>query len=511
MQLLTTQEFVPAASAAVPARQTPRRHISPLRPSVASASSAATEEGDGARPGRKRERVVEDQEREPEEEEDESTLVSPLSASLANENEMEDEVVAVSSSASSSSSSAAAASLGPAQAEVVDVSLMREVYRARAAATAKRAPGGSPFIPGRFSSLFFDRYADSDDITSDEASFAGLFASVSAANVFPAAATSSSPTPSSSSSSSSSSASSSASSFPDVVDAASLGGGAAGTASLAACAEASGDAAAKESVEDTYTRVLNKGHFRKMASRIVGQFNLGFIVAGTGPDLFILDQHACDEKHQYETLRATTTIHEQRLLIPRPIDLTAAEEITILDNLPTFNSNGFHFAVDEQATAGRRVKLAAVPFSKNIQFGDEDVRELASLLAEAGAEGGGGGISAAAGGGGGGAGGARVRVRLPKANAMFASRACRTAVMIGKPLKRDAMRRIVKQLSSLEQPWNCPHGRPTLRHLVDLSSADMRKAGGLRPAGGANAVAAVEWEGPGGEEEQHQQVDGGEE
>ena len=28
--------------------------------------------------------------------------------------------------------------------------------------------------------------------------------------------------------------------------------------------------------------------------------------------------------------------------------------------------------------------------------------------------------------------------------------------------------RLLRQLASLDQPWNCPHGRPTLRHLVDL-------------------------------------------
>lgn len=40
--------------------------------------------------------------------------------------------------------------------------------------------------------------------------------------------------------------------------------------------------------------------------------------------------------------------------------------------------------------------------------------------------------------------------------------------MIGKPLTRDRMSKVLHGLADLEQPWNCPHGRPTLRHLVDL-------------------------------------------
>ena len=32
--------------------------------------------------------------------------------------------------------------------------------------------------------------------------------------------------------------------------------------------------------------------------RIIGQFNLGFIIAEYHNDLYILDQHACDEKYR---------------------------------------------------------------------------------------------------------------------------------------------------------------------------------------------------------------------
>lgn len=35
--------------------------------------------------------------------------------------------------------------------------------------------------------------------------------------------------------------------------------------------------------------------------RILGQFNLGFVIAELDDDLFILDQHACDEKYRCAT------------------------------------------------------------------------------------------------------------------------------------------------------------------------------------------------------------------
>ncbi|KUF93300.1 hypothetical protein AM588_10004487 [Phytophthora nicotianae] len=77
-----------------------------------------------------------------------------------------------------------------------------------------------------------------------------------------------------------------------------------------------------------------------------------------------------------------------------------------------------------------------------------DIRELASLLMDAPLN--------------------PATIRLPKVMAMFASRACRSSIMIGTALHKEEMQKIVRNLSGLDQPWNCPHGRPTLRHLVDL-------------------------------------------
>jgi DNA mismatch repair protein PMS2 len=57
----------------------------------------------------------------------------------------------------------------------------------------------------------------------------------------------------------------------------------------------------------------------------------------------------------------------------------------------------------------------------------------------------------------------RGRVR-----AMLASRACRSSVMIGRALTTGQMHAILAHLSNLDSPWNCPHGRPTLRHLASV-------------------------------------------
>lgn len=80
-----------------------------------------------------------------------------------------------------------------------------------------------------------------------------------------------------------------------------------------------------------------------------------------------LHADACDEKYNYERLVTTTTMHTQQLLVPRPLDLTASEEATVLAHQSVFAANGFNFTHSPEADPGRRVRLTTVPFSKNIQ------------------------------------------------------------------------------------------------------------------------------------------------
>lgn len=73
--------------------------------------------------------------------------------------------------------------------------------------------------------------------------------------------------------------------------------GIAASASKAASFSSSSHAPAPVA-EETLRRVIRKSDFLKM--EVLGQFNLGFIIARLGSDLFIVDQHATDEKYRYD-------------------------------------------------------------------------------------------------------------------------------------------------------------------------------------------------------------------
>ncbi|KIY99176.1 Mismatch repair endonuclease pms1 [Monoraphidium neglectum] len=158
-------------------------------------------------------------------------------------------------------------------------------------------------------------------------------------------------------------------------------------------------------------RVFDKSDFGRMAP--VGQFNLGFIIGRLGRDLFIVDQHAADEKSTFERLQASLVLNKQPLLQPKRLpNLNPLDFQVIRDHLEVFERSGFQFAevlpdgrshrplraAAGGAGAGRTegdgdrdggaggggggdLLLSAVPYSKGVQFGEDEVAEMVEALA----------------------------------------------------------------------------------------------------------------------------------
>lgn len=211
---------------------------------------------------------------------------------------------------------------------------------------------------------------------------------------------------------------------------------------------------------------FDKADFCNMV--IVGQFNLGFIVTRLGSNLFVVDQHASDEKSTFERLQGMLKLQRQPLLFPVDLGLSPSEELTVREHPDVFALNGFTFREDPETG---RLALSATPLGrKSSNLGPDDVRELIGVLQGDDVEAHGAGLlplwtttKSSKG---------RKSTTIPRPSrvrAMLASKACRSSVMIGKALTKKDMRRIVDRLSELESPWNCPHGRPTMRHLYTLA------------------------------------------
>ncbi|CAK6446377.1 unnamed protein product [Pipistrellus nathusii] len=199
-----------------------------------------------------------------------------------------------------------------------------------------------------------------------------------------------------------------------------------------------------QAAEEELRKEISKTMFAEM--EVIGQFNLGFIITKLDADLFIVDQHATDEKYNFEMLQQHTALQGQRLIRPQTLNLTAVNEAVLMENLEIFRKNGFDFVIDESAPVTERAKLISLPTSKNWTFGPQDIDELIFMLSDS----------------------PGVMCRPSRVRQMFASRACRKSVMIGTALNTSEMKKLITHMGEMDHPWNCPHGRPTMRHIANL-------------------------------------------
>jgi DNA mismatch repair protein PMS2 len=197
--------------------------------------------------------------------------------------------------------------------------------------------------------------------------------------------------------------------------------------------------------ESELSRIINKEDFETM--EVVGQFNLGFIIVKRKKnidkemvnscgmldnfDLFIVDQHAADEKYNFEKFMKETILESQPLIQPLLLELSPSEETIIAENLAIFEKNGFQFDVDMSREPTKRVQLICQPYSKSITFGKPDIEELIATIIESD------GLSTSSL-----HTDSLTTLRCSRVRAMLASRACRKSVMIGMPLEHKQMIRV---------------------------------------------------------------------
>ncbi|KTW30231.1 hypothetical protein T552_00709 [Pneumocystis carinii B80] len=132
----------------------------------------------------------------------------------------------------------------------------------------------------------------------------------------------------------------------------------------------------QEQSEKQLNSRLTKEDFFNM--RIIGQFNLGFIITSLPSkekdnvsDIFIIDQHASDEKYNFEKLQLNTTIESQLLIIPYELTLNILKESIVIEHTEILEKNGFKIEIDYNKDPGKRCKLLSLPQTKHVTFGIE--------------------------------------------------------------------------------------------------------------------------------------------
>ncbi len=171
---------------------------------------------------------------------------------------------------------------------------------------------------------------------------------------------------------------------------------------------------------------------------VIGQLHEKFILCATEKGLAILDQHACQERVHYEEILAkleeTTPIMIDLLI---PISILAGSDL--VERVEEINESirDLHFSFEP---FGRDTLLVRrVPaWMKEI----EEERFLQDVIDNFKND--------------------RESKYARMEKKKIATMACHSSIRFNRTLTMDEMKEVVKQLYKCQNPYHCPHGRPTL-------------------------------------------------
>jgi len=180
--------------------------------------------------------------------------------------------------------------------------------------------------------------------------------------------------------------------------------------------------------------------------RIIGQVFETYWLIEYEDKLMMIDQHAAHEKVNYERLMKQyheKSVVSQNLMPPVIVSLSGQEETVLKENLDVFAALGFEI----EAFGGSEYTLRSVPADLYGCGEREMFLEVLDQLSE-------------------GTNFGNIRVIEEK----IASMSCKAAVKGNNLLSAAEAEALIDELLTLDNPYNCPHGRPT---IVTMSRSEM--------------------------------------
>ncbi|PSP41998.1 DNA mismatch repair protein MutL [Halobacteriales archaeon QH_2_66_30] len=181
--------------------------------------------------------------------------------------------------------------------------------------------------------------------------------------------------------------------------------------------------------------------FERLPSmRVLGQYDETYVVAETADGLVLIDQHAADERINYERLREsfageTTT---QALAEPVSLELTAREAELFASHREALARLGFNASLGDDRT----LTVTTVP---SLVAEAADPSLLRDVLAEF--------VSGEA---------AAAETVEAAADSLLADLACYPSITGNTSLTEGSVVELLSRLDGCENPYACPHGRPVL-------------------------------------------------
>lgn len=205
-------------------------------------------------------------------------------------------------------------------------------------------------------------------------------------------------------------------------------------------------AAPEEATQDPALVSPNKKRMPKLYP--IGQMHGTYIFAQNEDGLYIIDQHAAQERIKYEFFRekVAQTEHEvQECLVPITFEFTAKEYAIIEEYHDYLKKLGLDFEPFGQHSFIVRSHPTWFPKGKE----KETIEDIVQQLLE------------------------NNHVSIKKLREKLAiMMSCKKSIKANQYLRDDEIEALLEQLRLAEDPFTCPHGRPVIVHF---SSYEMEK------------------------------------
>ena len=179
------------------------------------------------------------------------------------------------------------------------------------------------------------------------------------------------------------------------------------------------------------------------------QVHDSYLIAETGDGMMVIDQHALHERILYEELRervARGSVESQRLLVPEPVDLTAADAAALTEQRDVLAQLG----LEVEPFGGDTILVRSVPAMLPRIGPERLVRDLAEHF--------------------------RTQPLPPTRDGLLAELlhmvACKAAVKAGQALTPPEIEALLERRHLVADSHHCPHGRPT---ALVFTKADLEK------------------------------------
>ena len=180
--------------------------------------------------------------------------------------------------------------------------------------------------------------------------------------------------------------------------------------------------------------------------KVVGVVFDTYIVLQKGESMYLMDQHAAHERvlfERYMNAFHRREVHMQMLLDPIVLELSSVDMLQVEKNLDIFRNFGFEVEIFGM----NNILIRGVPNLFGTPQSEKFILELIDNID-------------------------KISNNYDLKDDRFAIMACKSAIKANDRIQNIEIESLFKQLEKCENPYTCPHGRPT---MVEISKVEIEK------------------------------------